>query len=284
GEIASYLILILLFTIIFASYFQADITIPGKKKLINDLLFSLLRYVLIPVIVFLVIKEINVFFSYALLFLFMMPSGVSSPAITQILGGNFNLSIRILILSSFIVTFFLPSISPVLDNNGLQISYNKLFFTLLFTIILPFFLHLPARKIRPVKRWMTRNLSLTVVTCLSIIFMLAIAKNKQGIIEHPSILPMYFVVSLTVYMVLYSSGYFLLPRETRQNKITLSVSSGLNNVGLGLSLSILYLPPDITIFFIVSEIVWVSMIIPVKIIFRRSMVNDLSYGTKNNFK
>ena len=271
GEAASYLILIFLFTIIFASYFQADLKFPNRYEIKQILIFAGLRYLIIPLIVLLVVKELNVFLAYALFFLFMMPAGVSSPAITNLLGGNFNLSMRILILSSFIVTFFLPPLSSLFAGSHLDVSYNKLFFTLLFTVILPFFLHLPVRKVKVVKKFMIDHLSLIAVTCLSVIFMLAIAKNKEGILGNPGKLPLYFLISFVVYSFLYLSGYFLRPREIFRNRLTLSVSSGLNNVGLGLSLSILYLSPEMTVFFIVSEIVWVTIMIPVKYIFRKKM-------------
>jgi predicted Na+-dependent transporter len=77
------------------------------------------------------------------------------------------------------------------------------------------------------------------------------------------ILP-YFLVNLLAFLFLYVFGYGIWFGAHKANKVALLFSSGANNVALGVVISFLYFPTETGVFFVVSEIVWVLVLIPVR--------------------
>ena len=115
---------------------------------------------------------------------------------------------------------------------------------------------------------MRTNLPFITLVSLSLIFIFAIARNKTAILGNLPQLLEFLVVSIGFYGTLYLAGWLLFFRQSRENKITYAVSSGMNNIGLAVSLAALYLPSQICVFLIVSEFAWVGILVPVKYVFR----------------
>ncbi|MFW5804715.1 MAG: bile acid:sodium symporter family protein [bacterium] len=270
GEISSFLILGLLFIVIFCSFFQFDF---DKEEIIRNskvgVIFSIGRYVVLPFLLYYILVPFSEFYAFGAFFVSLMPAGVSSPAVTGILKGNFNLSVLICISSSILVVITVPVFVPVFMMGDKDIQGLILLKTLFFTILLPFFLHLLFRPIQSVKNRIAKNLPVIVVICLSIILMIASAKNKTEILNNPFQLIDFIIFSFLVLSMLYLVGFTMIYNTSLKNKITNSISSGLNNMGLAVSLAILFLPHKFAVMYIVSELAWVSLLIPVKCFMRK---------------
>jgi predicted Na+-dependent transporter len=102
-----------------------------------------------------------------------------------------------------------------------------------------------------------------------LIFIFAISRNKSAILGNLPQLIEFLLVSVVFYMVLYVTGWFVFFKQGRPNQITYSVSSGMNNIGLAVSLAALYLPAKVCVFLIVSEFAWVGILVPVKYWFKK---------------
>ncbi len=268
GKFASYAILCFLFLIIFSSFFQFKL---NRKIFINysfkSLVFSLIRFFVLPVAVYFLVLPFSLYYAFGLFFLLSLPTAVSSPAITKIVKGDVNLSLLILIYSSFLISLFLPLLTALLASKEMHISHVKLFTTLVTTIILPFLLHLPLRKSKAIQHFFNENLSFITVCSLSVIFMLAIAKNKSEITGNYHKIIEYAIIAFIMYTSLYFGGWIYSSKQMHNRRVTYAISSGLNNIGLGVSLATLYLTPQVTIFFIIAQITWVLLIVPLKKIF-----------------
>lgn len=267
GQYSSYAILFFLFSIIFASFFQLDL----DKKIIKNNLKKTLRYyvfrfLIIPMLVYFIFFPFSDFFAVILLLLMLLPSAVSSPAVTAILKANVNLSLTIVVFSNLLSIIFIPLFSIFLIKTTTPIAVDKLLFTLLFTIILPLILSLLLRNVRSFKTHIVKQIPLITIIGLSSIAILAIAKNKETILNNLGNIVEYLAIALVAFIVIYALGWFLQIRNKYPEKASFSVTSGLNNIGLGISLTALYFPADISIFFAVAIIAWVVMLIPVKII------------------
>ena len=179
-----------------------------------------------------------------------------------------NLSLIILVISSFLVILTIPFFTPYYLNSGSGIRIFDLFRTLMLTVFLPFVLHLPLRRNVKIDKWMRVNLPIITLISLSLIFIFAIARNKSAILGNPQQLAEFLLFSVAFFTLLYLTGWFLFFKQEKENKITYSVSSGMNNIGLAVSLAALYLPTKVCIFLIVSEFAWVGILVPVKYLFR----------------
>jgi predicted Na+-dependent transporter len=270
GEKTSFVILFFLFVVIFCSFFQLDFQKEAfrynSKKAIS---YSFLRYIIFPLAAYYLIAPFSQFYAFTLFFLALMPAAVSSPAFTNMFGANMNLSLIILVISSFLVIVTIPFFTPYYLHVESGIKITSLLKTLMLTVLLPFILHLPLRKSYKIDKWMRVNLPVITLLSLSLIFIFAISRNKSAILGNIPQLIEFTLVSAVFYAILYISGWFLFFKHGRDNKIAYSVSSGMNNIGLAVSLAALYLPAQVCIFLIVSEFTWVGILVPIKYWFKK---------------
>jgi predicted Na+-dependent transporter len=265
GKYTPFIILSLLFVIIFSSYFLFNLKWSIiRAELPRSLIFVALRYVILPVIIYLGLMSFSRFYAFGFAFLALMPAGVSSPAIGQMLGGNYNLSVMNLVVSNLVVIITVPLLTPLMGEGVADIHAADFFRTLFLTIILPFFLHLPLRRSRRLSDFIVRNLRLMVISCLSLVFMFVIAHTKAFLFSNTSKILPFLGYSLLFFALLYISGWYVPGIHAKEDKTSTSVSSGLNNVGIGVSLATLYISPMITVLFIMAEFAWSIALIPVK--------------------
>ena len=217
-----------------------------------------------PVALFYLILPFSSFYASCLFLLFVLPAGVTAPAFTNVFGGNVALALVLLILSSFLTPIVLPLLSGLLMTEVLEIDQFKLFSTLFITVIFPYLIHLPFRKNLNVKTWMQNHDSFISIVGIALIFSLAIAEYKSVLLSQPALIIPFFLIILAAFIVLYLAGWSIFYKASKPNKIAMLFNSGANNVALGVVISFLYFPAKTGIFFIVCEIVWVLILIPVK--------------------
>jgi predicted Na+-dependent transporter len=251
--------------IIFCSFFQINFT---AGFLIHDfavsIKFWILRYVAIPLMIYFSFKWISEFYAWVFLLSFLLPAAVSSPSFSAIFNGKPDLSLRILVFSSFLAVLTIPSLLSLLLGSSIDISAGRMFLTLVYTILVPFLLHLPLRKIQTIKNIAGRYNALFTLAGLGIIFIVVTARNKPAILGNPILVGWFAVEAFVMYSVMYIMGYFLLPFQPVAVRKTFSISSGANNIGLGVTITALFFPGEMNVFFIVSQLAWVVMLIPLR--------------------
>lgn len=235
-----------------------------KKDLSKATIYYLLRFIALPVVLFYIFKPLSDFYSSALFLLTLLPVAVSAPAFTEIFKGDITLSITNVVLSNSLTPFVVPFMCSFFLRNTQPIDSAKMFETLAYTVILPIVLHFPFRKTTHFKNWLLDNNSVITVVCIATLFAMAISKYKYEIIAHYHILPLYLALSFVAYALLYVIGWYIVPKAQKKDRISFSVGSGANNIGLGVALTIIYFPAELNILFIVSQIMWTLVLFPVK--------------------
>jgi len=271
GDSAPVIVIISLAFIIFCSYFQINFTTSSfTTDLGISLKFWLLRYIVIPVASFLLFKWISEFYALVILLCFILPSAVSSPSFSAIYGGKPALSLKVLIYSSFMAVLTIPFIMSRLAGSSATIKADQILLTLIYTIVLPFIIHLPLRKFRAIKGIIGKYNALFTFIGLSTIFIIATARNKTAIIARPELVGLFALYALLIYVAMYLTGYYLFPSQSLAVRRTFSISSGANNIGLGVTITALFFQGEMNIFFIVSQLIWVLMLVPLRRIFVRA--------------
>jgi predicted Na+-dependent transporter len=271
GEPTSIIVMISLAFIIFCTFFQ--INFDGSllmKDLTVSLKFWLIRFIAVPVVIFFVFRGISSFYASVLLLSFILPAAVSSPAFTVIYGGKPDLSLKILIFSSFMSVFSIPLIMSWLLGATVHIQTGKMLLTLVYTIVAPFLLHLPLRKMTKIKNVITHYNSLFTLIGLSSIFILVTARNKSAFFDNPEKVAWFAVISFAIYGLMYVLGYYLIPGQHTDIRKTFGISSGANNIGLGVTITALFFQGEMNVFFIISQLIWVVMLFPLKKAFGKS--------------
>lgn len=265
GKLSGPLILAVLFVIIFTSSFKVDFSPTFfKSQSQKVVLFYFLRFLALPMVLFVIIRPFSLFFASNVFLLAILPGGVTAPAFTNVFKGNITLALALLILSSFLAPFILPFISSWIIGEALQVDKFQLSLTLFVTVILPYLCHLSVRKKQGVNRWVQKYDSFISIIGISLIFALAIAEYRPVLLAQPSLILPSFIVSVAAFALLYLFGWFLFFRSSKMDKMALLFISGANNVALGVVISFLYFPVETGVFFVVCEIVWVLMLIPVR--------------------
>ncbi len=265
GGFSGPLILAVLCFIIFASSFKVDFSPAFFRSQTRTIVgFYVLRFLLLPVLIFLVIQPFSPFYATALFLLAVLPCGVTSPAFSNVFNGNVSLALALLILSSSLTPLVLPFLGGVLMAEELKVDQFRLFITLFITVIFPYLAHLPLRKRQNISRWMQSHDSFISIFGIAAIFALAIAEYRPILLTDTTQVFPFFLVNLSVFLFLYFFGYSIWFKAHKSDKIALLFSSGANNVALGVVVSFLYFPTQIGGFFVVSEIVWVLVLIPVR--------------------
>jgi predicted Na+-dependent transporter len=137
-----------------------------------------------------------------------------------------------------------------------------------YTIVLPFIVHLPLRRMKGIKRVLINNSPLITALGLIIVFIAATSKNRAIILDHPVKVLLYALISVTSYLVLYLTGYYIMAGQEKSRRISYSVSSGANNIGLGVTITTLFFPGEVNVFFIIAQLSWIFMLIPMRYFYR----------------
>ena len=265
GEQSGPLILGVLCLIIFASSFNVDFSLAffrGQARAIAW--FYAFRFLLLPVLLYGIIAPFSPVYAACLFLLSVLPAGVTSPAFTNVFGGNVALALALLILSSALTPLVLPYLGSLLMAETLTVDLFRLFTTLFITVIVPYAVHVPFRRRGNVRHWMQTHDSFISILGIALIFTLAIAEYRPVLRQGTAELVSHAVVSFLTFVGLYVVGWWALPRADKADKLALLFSSGANNVALGVVISFLYFPHEVGVFFVVCEIVWVVILIPVR--------------------
>lgn len=265
GEYTAPVIIAALILIIFTSFFKIDLS---RKALLENtrkaLIFYVLRFIALPVLIFFLLVGFSDFYAISALLVFLLPAAVASPAFTDLFKANVNLSLNILIYSSFLSILSIPLFTSLLIGDSVDIDRVAMFKTLVITIVIPFVVHLPLRRVAVIREAMLKSNSILTVIGLIVMLLVAVAQHKTVLLEDIGIGLEYAFASLLMYAALYLVGWWLFMRAHRDDKVTFSVSSGANNIGLGITLTALYFSPSINIFFIIAQLSWVLLLIPLR--------------------
>jgi len=268
GSFTTYLIPIMLSIVIFSAYFQLDLTPQVLKSgIYKGTIYFFLRFVLIPVVAFYIFSQISAFWGTAMLLMTLLPAAVASPAFSSMFGGNVHLSLTNVLLSNVLSPFYIPLICSYFVHNEKSIDNTGMFITLALTVILPFIIHFPLRQVKVFSDTMKLYNPLISVFSVSLMFVFAVARYRHMLLDNLHLVIPYIFIAFLTFTIYYVVGWFLIPKSEKVDRITYSTSSGANNIGLGVTLTILYFPADINLFFIVSQLTWAFVLMPARVVF-----------------
>ncbi|MBN1183106.1 MAG: hypothetical protein JXB49_12505 [Bacteroidales bacterium] len=262
-------IIISLGVIIFTSFFRVGLNkelVGGEMKPV--LFFFTVRFLVLPLAVYFILNPIFPFYALSFFLLLLMPSAVSSPAFALMFNGEVSLALKILVFSSFLSILSIPFISQLVLAQKVNLDSGKMFMTMLYTILVPFVLHIPIRKLGKVRSFLTTNTPLITVLGLIVIYLVAISHNKEVVINNPQRVVLYTLVSLAGLLVFYLLGYFMMFKFDKAKRISYSVCSGANNIGIGVTITAIYFTGEVNVFFIISQLAWIFVLIPMRYFYR----------------
>lgn len=267
NSVPSFALLIFLGITIFFSSFQIRVQEIRGLAFMPVVRFYVLRFLILPIVLFLVATKGLSTFASGIFLLALMPAGAASPGIAHIYKGNISLSLVLVVVSSLLAPFMIPPVLAWFTGKTVALNVWNLFGTLSLTIFLPVGLHLPFRRSQKLVSGFRKFTSPAVVLSVAVMIMIIMAKQREYIWSHLHLLPQLLAISLGVFIVFYLFGWFSSSRSNVKNRISYALASGVNNTALGIVISYIYFPSAVSTFLVVSELPWIF----VMMIFRMTL-------------
>lgn len=258
----------ILFTVAGLIYFAcANITINELRcvKIYNAIGFYVVRYTIFPIGVYFLISIIAPPYKEAALLMAFAPAAAASSTWSSLFGGSAALALGYTIISSLLAPFLIPAAVAVFGNSDAQqINSIGMLGTLSAVIFLPivfyFFFSRPYPKIKNTAR---KNVEMMTVLLLGLLSMFSIAGQRELIISNPYIMLSAFPIIMIIYVSFFIFGWFF-PSHSEKDRISHTITSGLNNAGLMVGISSVFFNQETTLYVITAQIIWTGSIVAAK--------------------
>ena len=220
---------------------------------------------IIPVLFFYSINIFNPELAIGILLLTAMPAGVSTPALTDIAKGNVSLSLSLTIVSQLIAPFTVPLLLWFIDFNGHSINKLLILKDMAMIVFLPMIISQVIKKYFPLTIIKTQHLftSLNVLLLFAFVY-IAIASQRNVILENPAGLIWKIAVLYLVFIILHIVGYMICFKQNKENRIAVAIGAAYMNNGMAIVLATSYFKPEILVLMVLSELPWNTLLGPFK--------------------
>jgi BASS family bile acid:Na+ symporter len=266
-----YLPKILLGMMLFFVFLKIDVleVIENLRDYKLMIFIALVYMIIIPVLFFLFVNIFDRQLALGILLLTAMPAGVSTPALTDILKGNISLAMSITIVTQLIAPFTVPFLFWIIGTKGLDINKLQLFRDIAIMVFSPLIVAQFIKHFFPAAIKRSQHLFTSANVLLLLIFVyIAISLQRNIILENPVSLVWKTVILYLVFIILHAIGYIMGYKESKENKIAMSVTAAYMNNGLAIVLASTYFGPGILVLMVLSEIPWNTLLAPFKRIVR----------------
>ncbi|HOJ64520.1 MAG TPA: bile acid:sodium symporter [Spirochaetota bacterium] len=253
----NFLIPIFLGTIILSNMIDINFRIRDffRKEII---VFSIINYLILPLIVFLIILKIDPLLKAGLLLIAITPAAIGSSIIVKLINGDVKLSISLTVLSNLMAIFSYPFLLKIyLNGTNVAIPVFKILLNVIIVIIVPFFLSILLRRIEIIKK-ISHNSNRYLNFLVSLIIYISISQSSK-ILKEYEIKKLLFIIIFTIIIAfIYFLTGFLLSRKMDIKK-AFSSSLGQKNTGLCIWIAISNFPPIValpaTIYIIIHHLI-----------------------------
>jgi Predicted Na+-dependent transporter len=266
-----YLPKILLGMMLFFVFLKIDLleVIENLRDYKLMIFIAVVYMIIIPVLFYFLANIFDRQLALGILLLTAMPAGVSTPALTDILKGNISLAMSIAIVTQLIAPFTVPFLFWIIGTKGLDINKLLLFRDIAIMVFSPLIVAQFIKLVFPAAIKRSQHLFTSANVLLLFVFVYVVISSQRNIIlENPVSLVWKTAILYLVFIILHAVGYMLYYRESKENKIALSVTAAYMNNGLAIVLASAYFGPGILVLMVLSEIPWNTLPAPFKRIVR----------------
>lgn len=204
------------------------------------------------------------------LLLFACPSSVGSTTFSLVLGGRFERSILVLVLSSFLAPVTLPALMYALGGQEVSFDPVRMGMTLACLMFVPFVVAMILRKSLP-----NAVSSISPHTpALSIFLLLGVELGAMAGLEkytgQPVLLAKIFTIAVLTLILAFVISWNLERQKTKPDRMTTSLVVTLSNLGLAVGLGNTFFHKEalIVVFLVVMVLPWHLTLLVAKLVGR----------------
>jgi BASS family bile acid:Na+ symporter len=242
------------------------VSIVSSLKKIKLMAFTAFLYMLaIPLLLYFSVLPFSAELATGALLLTSMPSGASSPALTDIAGGDVPLAMSIALVTQTIAPFSIPLILIIAGIEGVEINKLMVLKDVALLMLIPAVLSVVAKKTVPAAIEKTKHFftSINVFVLFAFVY-IAISSQRELIINDPLSLVWKVLFMYMIFIFLHAAGLFVFYSKNRKERIAFAVTSAYMNNGLAIVLAASYFSPGILVLMVLSEIPWNTLPAPFK--------------------
>ncbi len=244
---------ILLAIVMFVAFLQPNASMKRELNIPRVISFYVLRFIALPIGLFCLTSVYLPAYSESVFVFSLLPAGMLAFTFTGFLQGDTLLSLSIILLSSLLAPIIIPVSLLLFTGSLVKVALAGIEITLLSTVVGPFILALPLRNDKIVKRISADYGRLISVITVAVLIAIVFGRQRDLIFSnYQSIVPLLLISSIAL-AIFYLCGYSFAVFFSKREKVPYTVSSGFNNIVLGIGISLSYLPPQISLFLAISE-------------------------------
>lgn len=268
----------MLAVICFLSALKLDLsTIESSVKDVKMLVIAnALMLFIFPVVIYYLTRMIFPQYAIAFMILAAMPSGMTSPLLSEVSGGRQELALVLTATTSLLAPFTIPFVLHFLVGSTVSVNFGSMIWSLSKVMILPIVL---AMVIRPmlvdsIKKSMYAFKPVSLFL-LGLLITGIVGKQAVAILDvfHGGAFVWCLVALFILFAMFHLIGYFATPWRDQKDRITMSICLTYMNFTLAIFLVGQYFKdPNIVIPVILSTIPWSMMVIPFSALIKRVKV------------
>lgn len=220
-----------------------------------------------PVIIYFLTLKLYAPLALAFLLLSVMPAGMTSPLLSEFIGGRQSLALVLTMLTSLLAPFTVPLMIKILAGHSVTVDFWAMVKLLSLVIYLPFIL---AQIVKFTNKKIVEKTSSYFKTSSMILlgFLIAsvVAKQSHFIIEginRGGDLIYHLIGLLVLFFILHILGYFLVFWRGREDKITITICVTYMNFTLAIELANKFFPEaNVLLPVVFSVLPWALLLTP----------------------
>ena len=244
--------------------------LSDKKMLFSVNVFMLL---ILPVIVYFATEFIYPSLALPFMILAAMPSGMTSPFLSEISGGTQSLALVFTVSTSLLAPITVPLIIGVLAGTEVSVGFLTMFLSLAKVIFIPFILaHIVKYFWEEKVRVITKNSRPVSMILLGLLIVGIVAKQADAILSsiQGGTSFIYLIGLFILFIAFHVFGYFLVFWRNKKDRVTITVCLTYLNFTLAVYLADQFFKePHILIPIVLSVLPWSILLIPFKYFVKR---------------
>lgn len=252
-------VVVFMMTLLYIVFLKIDMAsiIGHIKKPILLMYLLICNLIVIPVLSYACTIPLDPDIRIGVILLASLPSGMSAPALAEIVKGKTSLTLVLTMLSSMIAPVTITGLFYILFRNLIPLDYSKLFFSLVAFILVPLLAsQLSRHYFGSVIERFKKHFGALSVLIMMLIFMVVIGRKANYIRSNFGDIIGIVIILYAVFFAFLLIGYFQAFWLNREERVAVSVSKmAMNNV-LGVVIAISYLNPQIALILVLSVIPW----------------------------
>ena len=256
GEFSDEIVIFLTAVLIFLSCADIEIRDFFKVDIFQIGLFTLIRFAVFPLALFYLAQAWFPEFAIGVLLLALMPAGVAVASLCSMSKANVGLGLSLTIISSLLAPAFIPSVFSFLGQ-VVTVDVWGLFITLVLVVFVPIILYFSLfYKRTQIKNSIKKYNKASSVVILSVILLIVMAAQKHELLANIDTIITATFVMTGLFALFYLFGFLFSLGVDKENRVSFILSSGAMNNSLAVGLAFAYFDAKITLFIVLSEVVW----------------------------